>query len=327
MMLDEYQISVVILTYNSDFEKLKLTIESILNQKDCYFEIIISDDGSKVKYSDQIIALFESHNFKDYIFSELPENAGTCQNYYNGVALATGRYIKGISPGDYLHDCHTLSDWYNFMMRNHCRVSFGNSVYYNITNDEAYLLRLRLQPQLDELYLPNTYNRKKAVLDYIFLLDVPIGASFLVERDLLQEYLTVILGKVKYTEDNIFRIMICDGIPLFHFDRRTIYYEYGTGISTSSNNRWKKIIHDEIALTNSIIVERIMEKNYFDKRLKLLLRTPYRSKKYTILKYILFPTLSILKIRKNHANRFTELRIDENDFFSFKKIIVNLQEG
>ena len=41
----EFDFGVVVCCYNPDFEKLKKTIISIVNQKDVSFEIIISDDG------------------------------------------------------------------------------------------------------------------------------------------------------------------------------------------------------------------------------------------------------------------------------------------
>ena len=45
--MDKPQIAVEVLTYNSDLEKLKLTLNSILIQKNIDFEIIIADDVSK----------------------------------------------------------------------------------------------------------------------------------------------------------------------------------------------------------------------------------------------------------------------------------------
>ena len=44
---NKYDISVIIVTYNPKWEKLRTTILSILFQKNINIEIIVSDDGSK----------------------------------------------------------------------------------------------------------------------------------------------------------------------------------------------------------------------------------------------------------------------------------------
>ena len=40
------QISVVVLTYNPDSEKLLATLRSVICQQDVDYEVILSDDGS-----------------------------------------------------------------------------------------------------------------------------------------------------------------------------------------------------------------------------------------------------------------------------------------
>ena len=55
----QYQVSVIVCTYNSKWEKLKSTLLSILSQRDISFEIIIADDGSEIQCLDRAKKYFE----------------------------------------------------------------------------------------------------------------------------------------------------------------------------------------------------------------------------------------------------------------------------
>ena len=47
-------VSVVIVTYNSKWESIRMTILSILKQKNISMQIVIADDGSRKIYDDEI---------------------------------------------------------------------------------------------------------------------------------------------------------------------------------------------------------------------------------------------------------------------------------
>ena len=42
-----FDVSVCVITYRSDYNKLLTTLASVLHQKNCVFEIIIADDGTE----------------------------------------------------------------------------------------------------------------------------------------------------------------------------------------------------------------------------------------------------------------------------------------
>ena len=50
--------TIIVITYNSDFSKIKKTLLSILEQQDVEFEVIIADDGSV------------NNNFDSYVLFE-----------------------------------------------------------------------------------------------------------------------------------------------------------------------------------------------------------------------------------------------------------------
>ena len=43
--------SVIVVTYNSEWEKIKITLNSILRQKNISLQIIVADDGSENIFS------------------------------------------------------------------------------------------------------------------------------------------------------------------------------------------------------------------------------------------------------------------------------------
>ena len=75
-----YDFSVVVCTYNSDIDKLFLTLKSILRQKNITYEIIITDDGSSFLEMSRIIEWFQKNNFNDYVIVANPVNLGTVKN-------------------------------------------------------------------------------------------------------------------------------------------------------------------------------------------------------------------------------------------------------
>ena len=58
-----YEIAVIVLTYNADFIRLKQTLVSVLEQKDCNFQIIVADDASKNNYFSEIKKIFNEYQF------------------------------------------------------------------------------------------------------------------------------------------------------------------------------------------------------------------------------------------------------------------------
>ena len=88
----------------------------MLNQKEVSFEIIICDDGSIENLFLEIEILFRRYLFRNYFLIGHDSNQGAVNNIIDGAKIAKGRYIKMISPGDFLYDDATLrifSDYIN----------------------------------------------------------------------------------------------------------------------------------------------------------------------------------------------------------------------
>ena len=100
--------SVLMLTYNSSWDKTRQTLYSVLVQKDVSFEIIIADDGSDENNFEKIREYLAAWDFTTYYLVANEQNQGIVRNFNSGLVLCKGEYIKPLSPGDFLYDENTL---------------------------------------------------------------------------------------------------------------------------------------------------------------------------------------------------------------------------
>lgn len=246
------KVSVIVLLYNPNLSKILITLKSILNQRNVDYEILISDDGSEKDYFGEIIKLMESHNYQDYKLIKNSRNVGTVKNIIGALKEAIGEYVFLSSPGDLLYDSTTLFDFYEFSRSNNAKIVFGNAVYYNTDNDKINILTSSNSPISAESYKRNN-SQLEMYTSFVFG-NYILGASYFREREIALEYFTAIQSFAKYVEDTTSSILaLADGIKIMHNNRNIVWYEHGTGISTSGNNKWENIIRNEInAAMNSV---------------------------------------------------------------------------
>ncbi len=217
--------SVIVLNYHPDREKLFATLRSILCQKNISFELIFADDGSPNPLKGEIETFLAAYEFSDYKIILHEKNGGTVRNFYDGLAAATGKYVKPISPGDCLYDENTLSEVFVRMEDAHAEVLFGDMVYY--CGDEIYHLKT---PMVDDIYVAG--DRKKILKHQMFYYEYISGAAVFYEKNRLKQGLEAILGKVLYAEDTMLQLFAVQGIGIYYLPRFVVWYEYGSGLST-----------------------------------------------------------------------------------------------
>ena len=76
-MKNDYNITVVVLTYNPVWEKLRATLKSIVEQQDVHLQVVITDDGSKNNYFDKVESYFKEIGFDDFKLISNKNNEGT----------------------------------------------------------------------------------------------------------------------------------------------------------------------------------------------------------------------------------------------------------
>jgi len=295
----QYDISIIFVTYNSSFERSKNSLVSILTQKDIRFEIIVADDGSKDNHERELRNLFSEYHFIDYKLVMNPKNQGTVKNLLSGITLAEGKYTKAISPGDKFVAEDTLRYWIDFMDRRKCGWSFSDAVYYMGQKDEEVYVSVEAHPQDLKPYISNNFLRCR--WNYIVLNDIALGASILCRTDLIREYSELLADYgVIYAEDNMWRLLMFMGDVGCYYPNAAIYYEYGTGISTSGDSLWAQRLHVDWNNTDKIMID--MEN--LDKFQKKVLRGMEKSNSF--LRKIFIKGKLIFRIKLIFNKRMTE---------------------
>ena len=233
----EIDISVCVLSYQPDYEKLFATLTSIVQQVHCSFEIIIGDDGTPNFPQEEIELWLRQQGCRDCTILHSAENHGTVRNMMQMLSAARGRYIKAISPGDYLYCNDVLGKMLRFMEQEHYAVAFGRACYYH-HDGSSYQLLDTMSPLNLGIYEAKDYDAvKKACVIYG---DFILGALLMGERRMITAYTNEIVGHIIYGEDTIYLRMLADGIPIGFWNHNFIWYEVGTGISTKGGDAWRK---------------------------------------------------------------------------------------
>ena len=81
-------------TFNAEWTKIKNTLFSIVRQKDCLYEILVTDDGSEDNNFDMVRNFFSEKKFDNYTLIANKENKGTVLNILGAVEIAKGEYVK-----------------------------------------------------------------------------------------------------------------------------------------------------------------------------------------------------------------------------------------
>ena len=248
----KYTLSIIVVAYNPVVEKMKETLVSAINQEGVDFEIIVADDGSDKEYKDEIIQLFQEYKFKNYKLIMNPKNQGTVRNLLSALDVAEGEYAKGISPGDCCYRRDSFQKWIEFIRKGGYDWAFSEAKYYITENGKKQCISGKAHPQILKPYL--SCKKKKCQWNYLVLKDIALGAAVISKTNVCKENLQIIMeAGVKYAEDNVWRYLMFMGNVAAYYSEITILYEYGAGISTSSNDIWKTRLSSDWEATDKLI--------------------------------------------------------------------------
>ncbi len=239
------QVSVIVLTYNANPEKLRQTLSSIAAQEEVSYELIISDDGSQKKDFSFLPAYLEAHGVRNWWLLEHEENRGTVQSCFCAVKAAQGKYIFLTSPGDLLYDKWVLRDLYGFAQRNDASLCFGNAVFYGKGEGTPRCTRTVGKPCRPHLYTPEK-TKRYGKLNF-FGGDWIIGAVYFRSRVMFLECLEKVSDTAKYMEDTTTTAFaLAMGHRVFYCDRNVAWYEDGIGVSTGGNEKWDRLLRQDL---------------------------------------------------------------------------------
>ena len=293
------KVSVIVLLYKPDWSKTASTLKSILKQDKIDYEIIITDDGSERDCFDEVIELMEKYSFKEYKLIKNSQNVGTVKNISGALYQSEGEYVFMTSPGDMLYDSLTLYDFYNYSKNNNAKIVFGDAIFYNL-NDGINVIGNNRYP-----ICPGYFSENSSISDMrlsILFGNNILGSAYFREKNTALKYINYISDICRYVEDySSTSFALYDDVSVSYFGRKIVWYEYGTGISTSDSSEWKRIIGDEFMkvlekLKAQYISDPIIDSAYYyycyfrsDNRLKRLIH-------FFIKHPILFFRFLILKI-------------------------------
>lgn len=251
---DSYEITVLVCSYNPRISALFFTLDSIIHQKNINFEIVITDDGSKNSLALEIEDYFTNNNFSNWKMVCNKINKGTVHNLYSGLLASSGKYIKIISPGDALYGDNTLRKWLDFTISSNYSWTFSDALYYygDITN--MTIVSVDAHPNNIRPYVKK--DKKSCIWNYVVWDDIATGATMLCKKDIQIFYTKKLLDKVIYAEDNMWRLMMFDGIVGGYYPNNTMFYEYGTGISTRGSTIWDRRILDDWNAATKIMLDK-----------------------------------------------------------------------
>lgn len=319
-----YDISVVVLTYNPKIEELKLTLRSILLQEGVSIEIITADDGSSQSPADDIKSFLSASGLTDYKLVMNPENQGTVKNVLSGVNAASGRFIKLISPGDYLYGKDVLKKMYDHAISSDSQFVFGDVIFFDSNREGINPVPHYSYPQFTDVFDKGA-DISRLKTNYILANDVVNGAATLVDRDLMAKYLNMIAGKVIFCEDMIYRLMINDGIRPTYLPSDILLYGYGTGVSSSSSKKWEERMHKDFREANKIIMASDSCSSSFARKLEKVEKALECSSglKKMLIYFFTSPAIVRVKMSIKKSKRTTTVSVDNTyveELFSYVKI-------
>lgn len=226
-MSNKVDISVIVCCYNPSFEQLLKTIISIEKQKNVSFDIVVTDDGSNIDYFEETKKWALKHGFKNLVFNKLIENKGTVRNILSAVDLCKAKYVKTISPGDFLFDEYSLKHYLDCFINDNSTIVAGKSVYFTTDLKIVPTLFPRLNQSCKKKYMKRNFVKYD---------DSLLGASLAFEKSFLKRSLERIKDIVKYLEDKpMVNMCLMDNKTISISNDILVWYETGSGISTGSS--------------------------------------------------------------------------------------------
>lgn len=246
--MDKIDVSVIVLTYKPVWEKLRITLDSIVRQKEINYEIVVADDGSENDCREMIDNYLKENGIVEYIYNKNEHNVGTIKNYLSGLKKANGLYVYGISPGDMLYGEDCLKQLVDFCNNKQAKICFGNAIYYSCDGEKSKVFSDKNQPNRPQFYKEDT---PYFIMKNMFFADENIlGAAYFRERKTAIECFEGISDKSLYLEDKCgTAVAIARKIRVVHFDKNVVWYEKGIGVSTSGNAVWQERLRKDYCET------------------------------------------------------------------------------
>lgn len=227
--------SVLVLLYNSEKKALERTLESVLRQKGVSFEIVLADDCSKNDCLAQAVEYLKDKGVKVKV-SHQETNGGTVNNILDALRLCDGKYIKPIGAGDLLFDNKCLYIARNTFDKDQ-EIVLLHSMLQSYRIQENGMLELLPSHDPSDIRAQIKEDIKRVNKNILLYHGWIVGATMFYRKDAFIDALEKMKKSVVYCEDLSQALYLLEGKKLKFIKRPTIYYEVGTGISTTTESR------------------------------------------------------------------------------------------
>lgn len=266
-MNSKYTFSIMIVTYNPIWEKLKLTLDAIIEQNFKDYELIIVDDGSKNNLENEICSYMHRNPIKNFRHIKNEVNQGTVRNIISGLCHCSGEYVKVFGPGDYFAANDSLETVYSYLKKNKLDVCWGLvKSYVNTPNGKREFV-YRAHPLDIEAY--RKYDVERIRENLIYYSDSAHGASIFIKTEKFRHYLDMIVPYVRYAEDLIQIPIALDEEPIHLLNEEIICYEVGEGISTAKKSGTYKLLERDVHDLYEMLEKNYPENRYLIKRKRI----------------------------------------------------------
>ena len=286
-------ISVVLMTYNQKLSSVLLSIESVLRQKGCEFELVVADDGSREDHIPAIKSYLSQRGFSSFAFVKSSRNKGIVSNLLAGVQAASFPIIKPLSPGDLLYRPDTLSVIESFFNETGSDIGFGRLMGYSSENNRIRRFEYNA-PTNPEIYSDPSAELPALAKSQLLDTDWIPGCSLFYRKDFISRYLIRLKDEfgVIYSEDLTCPLITMDDIRIRFLDQYILWYEIGTGISTAgSKASRKRMYRDHRSFFSGLVRQNPnntlckMALNAFKAREFIALHTPFYGLAQSIVRY------------------------------------------
>ncbi len=258
--------TILIVTYNSDWRKLRVTLESVLAQTFGDYEIVVADDGSEDNLEDKIREYFKAKNFDRYTLVMNKENQGTVKNLISGLEASGGEFVRDFGAGDLFYNETVLERLYDFMKAGDHEAAAGLIKGFSVT-EKGIIARRFSHPFDIEAYRKGDEDR--IIRNMALYGDYFSGAVMCYKTDYYLEYLRKISPYVKYEEDIFQLLAALEGRRVVLWDEYMVWYEMGYGVSTGGSSAFAELLARDTENFYNHIIEEHGDNKHIAKRAKL----------------------------------------------------------
>ena len=187
-------VSIITPVYNVE-KCIEKTINSIKNQSDKNFELLLIDDGSQDRSIDIAKDMLENSDINYRIISQ--RNSGVSAARNRGISEAIGEYICFLDSDDYIHEDY-IKSMYEKASKNDCDLVFCD--YTQVDSNDNVIVESTTK------FLDDFIDGREAALKQLNG-DITIGmGSALYRRNIVIDNNILFDTKRKYAEDVVFTV-------------------------------------------------------------------------------------------------------------------------